>query len=59
MENHQTSNINLRGDIFTVVVDFQLQKLNSRFEHIIELLILNAALSPKEAYKLFEIDCVA
>ena len=46
-----------RIDIFTAAIDFQLQELDSRFnEHAVELLILSAALSLKDAYKSFKID---
>jgi hypothetical protein len=46
-----------RIDVFIVAIDFQLQELNYRFsEHAVELLILSAVLSPKDAYKLFKID---
>jgi hypothetical protein len=51
MEHH------FRIDVFTAVIDFQLQELNSIFsEHAVELLILSAALSHKNAYKSFKID---
>jgi hypothetical protein len=51
MEHH------FRIDVFTAAIDFQLQELNNRFsEHAVELLILSAALSPKDAYKSFKID---
>ncbi|XP_059436124.1 uncharacterized protein LOC132169051 [Corylus avellana] len=51
MEHH------FRIDIFIVVIDFQLQELNNRFnEHAVELVILSDALSPKDAYKSFKIE---
>jgi tRNA A-37 threonylcarbamoyl transferase component Bud32 len=51
MEHH------FRIDVFTAAIDFQLQELNNRIsEHAVELLILSAALSPQDAYKLFKID---
>ena len=51
MENH------FRIDIFTTTIDFQLQELDSRFiEYAVELLILSAALRPKDAYKSIKID---
>jgi hypothetical protein len=43
-------------DIFTATIDFQLQELKNRFnEQVVELLVLSAALSPKDAYKSFKI----
>nr|XP_023884511.1 zinc finger MYM-type protein 1-like [Quercus suber] len=45
-----------RIDIFTVAIDFQLQKLKSRFcEQITELVILSSTLNPKDAFRLFKI----
>ena len=50
MEHH------FRIDIFTVAIDFQLQELKSRFcELTTELVILNSALNPKDAFRLFKI----
>jgi hypothetical protein len=46
MEHH------FRIDIFTAAMDCQLQELDSRFnEHVVEILIFSATLSPKDAYK--------
>jgi hypothetical protein len=43
-------------DIFTATIEFQLQELKNRFnEQVVELLVLSAALSPKDAYKSFKI----
>jgi hypothetical protein len=56
-ESSTTMEHHFKIDVFTVTIDFQLQELNSRFsEHAVELLILIAALSPKDAYKSFKID---
>jgi hypothetical protein len=45
-----------RVDIFTAIIDFQLQELKNRFnEQVVELLILSIALSPKDAYKSFKL----
>ena len=44
-------------DIFTAIIDQQLQELNNRFnEQTIELLKLSAALDPKNNYKLFSVE---
>ncbi|XP_050258909.1 uncharacterized protein LOC126703892 [Quercus robur] len=46
----------LRINIFTVVIDFQLQELNSRFcELTTNLLTLSSALNPKDAFRSFKI----
>jgi hypothetical protein len=51
MEHH------FRIDVFTAVIDFQLQELKKIFcDHAVELLILSVALSPQDAYKSFKID---
>ncbi|KAK4592881.1 hypothetical protein RGQ29_017153 [Quercus rubra] len=50
MEHH------FRIGIFTVAIDFQLQKLKSRFcELTTELVILSSALNPKDTFRLFKI----
>ena len=49
MEHH------FRIGIFTIAIDFQLQELKSRFcELTTELVILNSALNPKDAFRLFK-----
>jgi hypothetical protein len=46
-----------RVDIFTAIIDQQLQELNNRFnEQTIELLKLSTALDPKNNYKLFSVE---
>eukprot|EP00258_Populus_trichocarpa_P046712 XP_024462731.1 zinc finger MYM-type protein 1 [Populus trichocarpa] len=46
-----------RVDIFTAIIDQQLQELNNRFnEQTIELLKLSATLDPKNNYKLFSVE---
>ena len=51
MEHHY------RVDIYTAVVDQQLQELNNRFnEQATELLTLSTTLDPTDGYKLFAID---
>ncbi|XP_034914486.1 uncharacterized protein [Populus alba] len=46
-----------RVDIFTAIIDQQLQELNNRFnEQAIELLKLSTALDPRNSYKLFNIE---
>ena len=50
MEHH------FRISIFTITIDFQLQKLKSRFSELItELVILSSALNPKDTFRLFKI----
>jgi hypothetical protein len=45
-----------RVDIFTAIIDQQLQELNNRFnEQAIELLKLSTALDPRNSYKLFNV----
>ena len=44
-------------DLFTNVIDYQLKELNSRFnKQATELLILSAALDPRDGYKSFNAD---
>ncbi|XP_021770498.1 zinc finger MYM-type protein 1-like [Chenopodium quinoa] len=51
MEHHY------RVDIFMAAIDRQLQELNARFsERATELLILSAALNPRDGYKSFNIE---
>jgi hypothetical protein len=51
MEHHY------RVDVFTAVVDSQLQELNRRFnERTMQLLILSSALDPMNGYMSFKID---
>uniref|UniRef100_A0A803KTI3 TTF-type domain-containing protein n=1 Tax=Chenopodium quinoa TaxID=63459 RepID=A0A803KTI3_CHEQI len=51
MEHHY------RVDIFMAAIDRQLQELNARFsERANELLILSAALNPRDGYKSFNIE---
>jgi hypothetical protein len=46
-----------RVDIFTAIIDQQLQELNNRFnEQAIELFKLSATLDPKNNYKLFSVE---
>ena len=46
-----------RVDIFTAIIDQQLQELNNRFnEQAIELLKLSTALDPRNSYKLFNVE---
>jgi len=46
-----------RVDIFTAIIDQQLQELNNRFnEQTIELFKLSATLDPKNNYKLFSVE---
>ena len=46
-----------RVDIFTAIIDQQLQELNNRFnEQTIELLKLSTTLDPKNNYKLFSVE---
>ena len=57
----QRANVTLehhyRIDIFIAAIDSQLHELDSRFcEQTMELLFLNAALDPKDAYTKFKID---
>ena len=50
MEHH------FRIDIFTVVIDIQVQQLKSRFSELpTELVIFSSALNPKDAFRLFKI----
>ena len=50
MEHH------FRIGIFTVVIDFKLQELKSRFSELTtKLVILSSALNLKDAFKLFKI----
>jgi len=45
-----------RVDIFTAIIDQQLQELNNRFnEQAIELLKLSTTLDPRNSYKLFNV----
>ncbi|XP_061955608.1 uncharacterized protein LOC133677544 [Populus nigra] len=44
-------------DIFTAIIDQQLQELNNRFnEQAIELLQLSTTLDPRNSYKLFNVE---
>jgi hypothetical protein len=44
-------------NIFTAIIDHQLQELNNRFnEQAIKLLILSTALDPRNSYKLFNVE---
>ncbi|XP_028082821.1 uncharacterized protein LOC114284129 [Camellia sinensis] len=44
-------------DIFMVTVDSQLQELNNRFkEDVMELLVLNSVLDPRNGYRSFKIE---
>jgi glycine cleavage system regulatory protein len=46
-----------RVDIFTAIIDQQLQELNNKFnEQTIELLKLSATLDPKNNYQLFSVE---
>jgi len=46
-----------RVDIFTPIIDQQLQELNNRFnKQAIELLKLSTILNPKNSYKLFSVE---
>ena len=46
-----------RVDIFTAIIDQQLQELNNRFnEQAIELLKLSTTLDPRNSYKLFNVE---
>ena len=46
-----------RVDIFTAIIDQQLQELNNRFnEQAIELLKLSTSLDPGNSYKLFNVE---
>ncbi|XP_057423690.1 uncharacterized protein LOC130717472 [Lotus japonicus] len=46
-----------RIDVFNVVIDYQLKKLNSRFsEQATELLKLSTALDPKDSFKSFNVE---
>jgi glycine cleavage system regulatory protein len=46
-----------RVDIFTAIIDQQLQELNNIFnEQTIELLKLSTSLDPKNSYKLFNVE---
>ena len=46
-----------RIEIFLVTVDSQLQELNNRFkEDVIELLVLNTSLNPRDSFKSFDIE---
>jgi len=46
-----------RVDIFTAIIDQQLQELNNRFnEQAIELFKLSTTLDPKNNYKLFSVE---
>ncbi|XP_028055194.1 zinc finger MYM-type protein 1-like [Camellia sinensis] len=51
MEHH------FRVNIFMVTVDSQLQELNNRFkEDVMELLVLNSTLDPRDGYRSFKIE---
>ena len=55
-DNDLTMEHHFRIDIFTVAINFQLQKLKSRFSELTtELVILNSTLNPKDAFRLFKI----
>ncbi|KAH1092307.1 hypothetical protein J1N35_019564 [Gossypium stocksii] len=61
--HHQHVNFNMehhyRVEIFNVVIDPQLLKLNSRFnECTIDLPTISSALDPKDAYKSFNMDYI-
>ncbi|XP_073121087.1 uncharacterized protein [Henckelia pumila] len=44
-------------DVFNVAIDFQVEELNNRFDDgVVELLRLNAALEPRDNFKLFNVD---
>ena len=46
-----------RVDIFTAIIDQQLQEQNDRFnEQVIELLKLSTTLDPENNYKLFSVE---
>ncbi|XP_027062861.1 uncharacterized protein [Coffea arabica] len=46
-----------RVDIFLATIDYQLQKLHSRFnDYIVELFVLITALDPRNGFILFKID---
>ncbi|XP_042441474.1 uncharacterized protein LOC122026834 [Zingiber officinale] len=46
-----------RFDVFTAVIYFQVEELNSRFkDETMKLLKLSCALKPKENFKLFNVD---
>ena len=56
-KNHITMEHHYHFDIFNTTIDFQLQKLDSKFnEKVMKLLTLNSTLDPKVAYKSFKID---
>jgi len=44
-----------RVDIFTAIIDQQLQELNNKFNEAIELLKLSTTLDPRNSYKLFNV----
>ncbi|XP_057491419.1 uncharacterized protein LOC130777167 [Actinidia eriantha] len=55
--DHITIDHHYRIDIFNVVIDFQLEKLNNRFsEGAMKLLILSSALEPNDGFKSLDID---
>ncbi|KAL8115118.1 hypothetical protein AgCh_021804 [Apium graveolens] len=53
----ETKEHHYRVEIFTAVIDQQLQELNYRFsEQMTELLILSASLNPRDGYRSFNIE---
>ncbi|GAV84847.1 DUF4371 domain-containing protein [Cephalotus follicularis] len=56
-DHHVDVEHHYRIDVFTVIIDSQIQELNIRFsENAIELLVLCSVLDPRDCCKFFEVD---